>query len=213
MNAKYKINKIFSKLLDRPIYVNILAVFVLLCLIVYTVLKCVDIYTNHNKEVMVPDAKGLQIEEAAPFFKKNMLKYVVVDSTYSKEVSPGAIVEMIPGVNSKVKKNRVVYITVNAKTEKKIAIPDIEDISYRQALALLRSRGFMDIEIKYVLGAYRDLTVGVQYGGQMVKGGTRVPVNAKLILVISDGYMSHNQGDNTDINIESKEIEENESLF
>lgn len=212
MNVKHKKKNIFNKALDMPIYVNILAALALLCLIVFVVLKCIDIYTNHNKAVVVPDVRGLQIEDAEPFFKKNTLKYVVVDSSYSKDATPGAIIEMMPAADLRVKKNRVIYVTVNAKTEKKIAVPDVAEISYREALALLRSRGFTDIEYKYVTGIYKDLTVGVQYGGQMIQSGTRVPVSAKLILVVSDGIESDYQGDSTIIH-NDKKIEGDESWF
>jgi beta-lactam-binding protein with PASTA domain len=213
MSAKHKTENVFDKLLDMPIYVNILAVLALLCLAVYTVLKCVDVYTNHNKAVVVPDVRGLQIEDAAPFFKKNMLRHVAVDSIYSKDAAPGAIVEMMPVANSKVKRNRVVYVIVNAKTEKRIAIPDIANISRREAISLLHSQGFTDIEYKYVSGMYKDLAIEVQYSGQTIQSGTRVPMSAKLILVISDGEISAYQEDSTEVNDNFKKIEGDESWF
>jgi beta-lactam-binding protein with PASTA domain len=213
MNAKRKKENMIDKLLDMPVYVNILAVLALLCLAVYTVLKCIDIYTNHNKAVVVPDVRGLQVEAAAPFFRKNMLRYVVEDSIYSKDSAPGAIVEMRPIANSKVKKNRIVFIIVNAKTEKKTALPDIANISRREAVALLRSHGFTDVEYKYVPGMYKDLAIEVQYGGQTIQSGMRVPASAKLILVISDGEISAYQEDSTEINDNFKEIEGDESWF
>ncbi|MDR2147163.1 MAG: PASTA domain-containing protein [Tannerella sp.] len=202
MSVKPKKN-IFDKLLNLPVYVNLLAIGAVLCLMVYLVLKFVDIYTNHNQAVVVPDVRGLQIEEAEPFLRKNMLKYVLIDSIYSKDHAPGAIVEMMPGANAKVKKNRTVLITVNAKTEKKATIPEVSDISYREAALLLRSRGFTDIEYKYVSGPYRDLAIGVQYGGQMVQSGTRVPLSAKLILVISEGDTYYQDTDTTGENSEN----------
>jgi beta-lactam-binding protein with PASTA domain len=155
----------------------------------------VDSYTNHNQAVTVPDVKGLQIEDAVVFFEKNMLRYVVIDSIYSKQVTPGAIVELTPEANSKVKKNRIVYVTVNAKTEETAAIPEIQDISMRQAKALLNACGFPNVEYKYVEGEYRDLTIGVEYGGQMIETGTRVPLNAKLTLVIGDGNVLEQDAD------------------
>jgi len=179
----FSIGKIFK----MPVYIHILAVFIASCIAVYIVLRCIDSYTNHNQAVLVPDVRGLQIEEAIPFLEQNMLRHVIVDSIFSKDVTPGAIVDLMPEVNSKVKKNRIVYITVNAKTEEMAPIPEVADISFRQAYALLKARGFMDVEYKYVTGEYLDLTVGVEYGGQMVDYGTRVPLAAKLILVISDG--------------------------
>lgn len=186
---------IFNKIFQLPVYIHLLAMIAALCIIIYAVLKGIDVYTNHNQAVHVPDVRGLQVEDAVPFLEQNMLRHVIIDSIYSKEVTPGAIVELLPEANSKVKKNRIVYITVNAKTEETAIIPEIADISFRQAYALLRARGFMDVEWKYVSGEYRDLTVGVEYGGQMINSGTRVPLTAKLILVISDGHVIPNEDD------------------
>jgi beta-lactam-binding protein with PASTA domain len=195
---------VFDNLFKMPIYAHLLVIAALSCLIIYIVLKGIDSYTNHNQAVHIPDVRGLQIEDAAPFFKQNMLRYTIVDSIFSKDVTPGAIVELMPEANAKVKKNRIVYVTVNAKTEETAPIPDIADISFRQAYALLKARGFMDIEYKYVSGEYRDLTVGVEYGGQMINTGTRVPLTAKLILVIGDGHIMPQDSD---------VIEEEESWF
>lgn len=180
---------VFNKFFNLPVYIHVLAMAAVSCILVFFVLKGLDIYTNHNKAVQVPDVRGLQIEDAADFFTRNMLRFEIADSIYSKEVTPGAIVELRPEANAKVKKNRIVYVTINAKTEETAVIPEVTDISFRQAFALLKARGFMDVEWKYVTGEYRDLTVGVEYGGQMINSGTRVPITAKLILVISDGYV------------------------
>ena len=182
-------NSFLNKIFRLPVYIHLLAISTFACITVYIVLKSIDAYTNHNQAVHVPDIRGLQIEEAAPFLEKNLLSYSIVDSVYSKDVTPGAIFELMPEANSKVKKNRTIYITVNAKTEETAIIPDIEDMSYsfRQAYAILKAKGFMGVEWKYVTGEYPDLALGVEYGGQMVKKGARVPLSAKLILVISDG--------------------------
>ncbi|MDR2914704.1 MAG: PASTA domain-containing protein [Tannerella sp.] len=202
----------FDKIFKLPVYIHILAVLTVACITIYIVLKGIDSYTNHNQAVHVPDVRGLQIEDAVPFLQQYMLRYEVVDSIYSKDVTPGAIVELMPEVNSKVKKNRTIYITINAKTEETAPIPEIADISYRQAYALLKARGFMDVEWKYVTGEYRDLTIGVEYGGQMVNSGTRVPLTAKLILVISDGNILPHEGGSA-IEEEPEITEDDESWF
>ncbi|MDR3252471.1 MAG: PASTA domain-containing protein [Tannerella sp.] len=188
-----------DKILGMPIYVHLLAVCALLCLIVFVTLKRIDSYTNHNQAVVVPDVRGLQIEKAAPFFEKNFLRYVIIDSIYSKEVAPGAIIELSPDANAKVKKNRIVYVTVNAKTEEATTIPEIADISYRQAYALLKSRGFAKVDVKYVSSEFRDLAIGVEYGGRMLESGDRVPLTAKIILVVGDGNILSDSADSTDV--------------
>ena len=190
-------NSLFNKIFQLPVYIHLLAISTVACITVYIVLKSIDAYTNHNQAVHVPDIRGLQIEDAVPFLEKNLLSYSIVDSVYSKDVPPGAIFELMPEANSKVKKNRTIYITVNAKTEETAIIPDIEDMSYsfRQAHAILKTKGFMDVEMKYVTGEFLDLALGVEYGGQMVNKGARVPISAKLILVISDGNGSAHRRD------------------
>ena len=188
-------NSLFDKIFKLPVYIHLLAIAAFACITLYIVLKSIDAYTNHNQAVQVPDVRGLQIEDAIPFLEKSLLRHEILDSIYSKDVTPGAIVELTPEVNSKVKKNRIIYITVNAKTEETASIPEIEDISYRQAYALLKARGFMDVEYKYVSGEFLDLAIGVEYRGQMVSSGTRVPLTAKLTLVISDGDIFKNESD------------------
>ena len=204
-----------DKILKKPVYYHILAVLVILCIIVYAVLHFVDKYTNHNQAVYVPDVKGLQIENAKRFFEDNMLRYNVIDSVFRKDITPGAIVELTPRANSKVKKNRIVYITINAKTEETIIVPDITDMSFRQSIALLRARGFQDVEWKYVTSEYRDLTIGIEYGGQMINGGTRVPKSAKLIIILGDGNITHpiNDGDTIEEEKRTEIISGDESWF
>jgi beta-lactam-binding protein with PASTA domain len=197
--------------LKLPVYVHLLSVTGLFCLIVYITLKCVDSYTNHNQAVIVPDVKGLQIEDAMPFFERNMLRYEVIDSIYSKEITPGAIIDLTPEANSKVKKNRIVYITVNAKTEETAPLPEITEISYRQAWAHLKSRGFANVTVEYVASEYRDLTIGVEYNGRKIQSGTKIPLTSHLVLLIGDGGL--NDSDSIRQEENSQVIEGDESWF
>jgi beta-lactam-binding protein with PASTA domain len=189
---------IFRKIFCLPIYIHLLAVLALSLVAIYATLKYIDAYTNHNQAVLVPDVKGLQMEEAIPFLEQNFLRYEVIDSIYSKEFNPGAIVELSPEVNAKVKKNRIISITVNAKTEKSAIIPEVTDLSYRQAYADLKSRGFRYVEKKLVTGEYYDLTVGVEYEGKLVNSGTRVPLTANLFLVVCDGTVGPEENKGSD---------------
>ena len=127
------------------------------------------------------------MEEAAEFFKNNNLRYNVIDSVFSKEVEPGAIVELVPAAGSKVKEGRIVFITVNALTSQMATIPEVEDLSFRQAYALLRARGFESVEIEYVAGDFKDLAVSVELRGKTLEKGEHVPLTAPLVLKVSSG--------------------------
>ena len=180
-------NNFFVKLIKNPYVLNLLLAVVVTCGLIYGTLKWLDKYTRHNEAVVVPDVKGLKMEEAAEFFKNNNLRYNVLDSVFSKEVEPGAIVELVPAAGSKVKEGRIVFITVNALTSQMATIPEVEDLSFRQAYALLRARGFESVEIEYVAGDFKDLAVSVELRGKTLEKGEHVPLTAPLVLKVSSG--------------------------
>ena len=175
------------KLIKSPIVVNLLLAIILTIAIIIGTLQWLDHYTLHNEAVVVPDVKGLTLDEADEFFKNSKLRYNVVDSVFSKDVAPGAIVELVPVAGSKVKENRIVFVTINAQTSQMGKIPEIQDLSFRQAYALLRSIGFSSVEIEYVAGEYKDLAVAVELNQRPLTKGEYVPLNAPLTLKISSG--------------------------
>ena len=171
----------------NPYVLNLLLAIVVVCALMYGTLKSLDVYTRHNEDVVVPDVKGLGIEEAAEFFKSNNLRYNVIDSVFSKSVKPGAVVELVPMAGSKVKEERIVFVTVNALTSQMAAVPEVEDLSFRQAYAILRACGFEKIEIEYVPGDYKDLAIAVELRGRVLEKGEHVPLTAPLVLKVSSG--------------------------
>lgn len=177
----------FVKLLKNPFVINLILMVVVSGVLILGVLKWLDIYTYHNKAVIVPDIKGLNLDEAALFIKNSGLRYNVIDSVFSKDVAPGSIVELIPSPGSKVKEGRILFITINATESQTAEIPEVEDISVRQAYALLKSRGFNNIETKYVPGDYKDLALGLELNGKPLIPGERVLLTAPLLLKVSSG--------------------------
>ena len=173
--------------MQQPIYIHLISAVLVLCFIIFLVLQGLDSYTLHNKAIVVPDVKGLLIEEASIFLRNSGLRYEVVDSVYSKEVKPGAIQEMIPPIGSKVKKGRTIYITLNAKNAQSAAIPDVKNLSFRQGYALIKAQGFLSVETKYVSGPFKDLVIGVELNGKELSPGELVPLTAALILKVSNG--------------------------
>ena len=96
------------KWMKNPYVFSLLLAMVIVCALIYGTLKWLDVYTRHNEAVVVPDVKGLNMEEATEFFENNNLRYNVIDSVFSKDVKPGAIVELVPAAGSKVKEGRIV---------------------------------------------------------------------------------------------------------
>lgn len=175
----------FIKLLKNPITINLFLMAIVSVGLVFGTLAWLDSYTRHNEAVVVPDVKGLTVPKAAEFFTSNGLRYSVIDSVFSKSVAPGAIVDLKPEVGAKVKEGRIVYITVNALSAQTAVLPDVQDLSFRQAYALLKASGFTKIEVVYRKGVYDDLSLGVENNAYVLSPGSSIPLTAPLELIVS----------------------------
>ena len=179
-----KIDKIIK---EQPVLMHLVSAIVVFIVIIFLALQGLNVYTLHNKAITIPDVKGLLMSDASVFLDNNDLRYTIIDSVYTKDVKPGAIVEIIPAIGSKVKKGRILFVTINAHTVQMAAIPNIIDLSLRQGEAQIYAQGFTSVEIKYVQGPYRDLVVGVELQGRALEPGEKVPLTSALILNVGDG--------------------------
>lgn len=145
-------------------------------------------YTEHGIEVEVADVRGMVQAEAEPILGGQQLVLVVIDSTYSDKVPFGTIVDQDPKPGSHAKHGRAVYVTVNASTKRQVTMPDLQDMSYRQAETTLRGMGLeVDTVYDYEPSAYRDLVLDVKSKEGSLRPGQKVPVGTKVRLVVGFG--------------------------
>ncbi|MDL2223607.1 PASTA domain-containing protein [Bacteroidales bacterium OttesenSCG-928-M11] len=172
----------------HPIITSLLAAAVIFLIIVWIVLRWLDSYTMHDKSVEIPrDIIGLTVDQASGLLAEKKLNYVVADSIYVKKAKVGTIFKVTPPEGMNVKEGRTVYLTVYAMQAPLISIPDVTDMSQRQALALLRSIGFENVDVKLVDGPYKNLVVGLESRNVTVNMGERYQNNIPLTLLVSSG--------------------------
>ena len=146
-----------------------------------------DNYTRHDEQKLVPDVIGMTEENAATLILGRELNYDIVDSVFRTGAMPGAVVDQDPKAGSFVKKDRKIYLIVNAKSAQMTALPDVVDLSLRQAGALLTGADFKIKEVIYKPSDYRDLVLEVLYDGKIVNAGEEIPTSSELILNVGDG--------------------------
>lgn len=167
---------------------NIVLAGVVLALILIFLIIWLRDYTQHGEEVDVADVRGIVCEEAEPLLADQGLVLVVIDSTYSDKVPFGTIVDQDPKPNSHAKHGRAVYVTINATTKRQVAMPNLQDMSYRQAETTLRGMGLrVDSIYEYEPSTYRDLVLDVKYNGESVQPGDKLAVGSKVRLVVGFG--------------------------
>jgi len=177
----------WEKIYKNIIFRNLVLAILLMVVLVLGISWWLKIYTHHGDSVEVPNVKAMRLDVAKPLFETNELSYQVIDSTYNKTVSPGTIIETIPPVGSKVKRGRTIFIRLNSYTAGMISIPDVRDVSQRQATAMLKALGFEKINTRWVEGQFRDLVIGLEYQGRILQIKEKVPANAVLTLLVSQG--------------------------
>ena len=205
------IKEFFSFKTNKFFWLNIVAMIVVVVVMIFGVLKWMDVYTHHGETVVVPDVKGMTTEEAAKMFRNRGLVAVISDTKYVKDKAAGIILELKPGAGEKVKEVRTVYLTVNTLDVPLRVIPDVADnSSLRQAQAKLLSAGFKLNEVQLVNGE-KDWVYGVKYQGRQLTAGEKIPMGASLTLMVGDGAGDTVEEDSIDIDLDTEEPVASES--
>jgi len=173
----------------NPFFISAVAVIVLLIVLFWGAFRWLDSYTNHGKLIIVPDLYGLSEQEAEQILthKDKNLRYEIIDSIFVKGKKAGAIMEQNPEAGSIVKKERKIYLIINARSPRKVILPDLRDVSLRQAEAIITSMGLKIGDYEYVPSEYKDLVQDVKYGNRIAAPGTRITEGASVTLLVGKG--------------------------
>lgn len=180
---------IFDKSDLKFVGINIGIAVLIGILIIVSLITWLRGYTQHGVEVVVEDVRGMVVAEAEPILASNGLHMVVVDSTYSDKVPFGTIVDQDPKPDSHAKHGRAVYVVINASGKRQITMPNLQDMSYRQAETTLRGMGLIvDSVYEYEPSAFRDLVLDVKMEDTIsVQPGDKIAVGTKVRLVVGFG--------------------------
>lgn len=162
------------------------AIVIVVSLVVIT-LFALNIYTHHGESETIPDLRGLYINEAEEILSNHGLFPEIIDSVFNKDKKLGTVIEQIPGPNSTVKKNRPIFLIINSRQIRQIPVPDIRDISFRQATAMIKAIGLNVSRVEYKPSEYKDLVIDLKYNGMSVTPGMRIPMGSMMILVVGNG--------------------------
>lgn len=144
-------------------------------------------FTHHNQYRVVPDLKGMTVAEAESALWSRSLVMEVSDSIYDSYSKPGTVVIQTPKAGSKIKDNRMVYVTIRSYSTQQTSIPAVVDMSLRQGMSMLQSAGLTSIVVERIPSEFSDLIYGVKMNGLTLNPGDKVPINAKITLVVGDG--------------------------
>ncbi|MGI9545776.1 MAG: PASTA domain-containing protein [Flavobacteriaceae bacterium] len=173
---------------SRVFLINLGLAFLALILISFLALQWLKKSTNHGEFVQVPDLSKLSVTEMRDVIENSNLRYVVLDSAnYNPEFPRFSIIEQDPPAGNKVKQKRKIYVTVNPSGYKKVTIPNVIQVTQRNAASMLRAVGLDVQRVTYIDELGRDMVYYIKYKGKTINPGDKLPKTSKIELVCGNG--------------------------
>lgn len=141
---------------------------------------------HQDAKITVPDVRGMSEKEAIKLLQAKDLVPVIIDSNYKKEAKPGEILNQDPICSLLVKPGRKIYLTVNQYSPPVIQMPNLVDLSLRQAQVVARSYD-LNITVQYRPAGCKGCVVEQLYKGKPIKAGTPVVRESNIVLVVGEG--------------------------
>ena len=163
---------------------NTIAAIGIIILFVLLNMLALRIYTQHGESITIPDLHKKTSAEAFKIIKELDLRLQIRDSVYSRETPPGTVFDQFPKAGMKVKENRTVFITLCALNQEMIPMPQLTDISYRQALNIIESTGLVAGNIEYRPSEFPNLVLDQKVEEKSVRVGELIPKGSVVDLVL-----------------------------
>ena len=163
---------------------NLTIAVVIVVALVVGAMVFLNVVTQHNREIEVPDFSNMSVAEAEYAAAQAGMRVEVTDSVFVKRMKRGAVYRQNPSAGSMVKKGRRVVLTINAVNAKKVTMPNLVGLSLRQAKAELLSGGLVLNRLVYVQDMATNNVLRQLKGNREIEPGTMIDSETAIDLVL-----------------------------
>jgi beta-lactam-binding protein with PASTA domain len=173
-----------------------------LILFAFIVMKWLNISTNHDQKIEVPDLQKMSLNEVEEALEDLDLKLFVIDSaSYNPDYPKKSVIDQDPEPGDFVKENRKIYLTLNPSGYGNVEVPNVFGNTKRQVTSQLRAIGFrISANPIYVSDIAKDVVRGLKFDGKDLKAGDQIPKNSVITLKLGDGNGSGKYSQSSDNN-------------
>lgn len=179
------------------VMINLLIILAIAIMGIFIAYFFIALFTKHGEETAVPKVENMSYTKAVELLHSKGFNVDIRDSLFLDNVKPGYVIEQFPRPNSVVKPGRKIFLYINSVHPKEVVIDDgadrtalaLKNWSQRQAKARLTELGFKNVRTVTVLGA-DDRVVKVLANGKTVFKMQKIPVNAAIVIEVSDGRLN-----------------------
>ena len=161
-----------------------LGVFIVLILIIIFSLNA---YTGHGETIAVPDLSGINKTKLDSALSNLELKHAIIDSVYLNNKPKGSVVDQTPTPGFHVKAGRTVYVTVVAMQPQRVKMPNLVDLTLRQATQRLETYGLKVGKTSYQPDIAKNVILKQLWKGRKIHPDSLVVKGSSIDLVLGDG--------------------------
>jgi beta-lactam-binding protein with PASTA domain len=136
---------------------------------------------------VIPDFRGLAYQDVISAQENKDYKFSVIDSVFDPGKPGGSVITQDPLPGSKVKKNRMVYLTITSMVPEKTTKPELRDLTLRQAQTMLDSAGLKLGKLNYIKSFDEDAVQNQLYKGRFIRAGTELDKGSAISLMVGMG--------------------------
>jgi len=174
---------LFTRLFLRHLLLSVGVTLVL----VWVVLMSLSWYTNHNEYIIVPDYRTLDFRQVQADPANASYRFQVIDSVFDVTKTGGSILSQDPLPGSKVKRDRMVYLTIASLVPEKTVMPELRDLTLRQAQSLLEAAGLKLGNLSYIRTFDEDAVQNQFHKGKVTRAGTEIDKGSVISLSVGMG--------------------------
>lgn len=186
MNEKSKKKKAFRFLRDKWFYISLIIMLLLVVGALFYTFKKLDKFTRHGEEFPVPDMVGMNYDEALEVYQDE-LTFILLDSIYVKDFPEGAVYQQDPAAGQNVKKGRNVYIIRTNIAPEIVKMPNLRNLSLRQAMVSLNMVGLKVDKLEFVDYFARNAVIEQKIKDNVINPNDDVVKGSAVTLVVGLG--------------------------
>lgn len=139
--------------------------------IISVILSLLKWYTHHGEAYRVPALVGLTPDQINQLTTIDNFDVIIIDSVFDSRQPKGTVLIQDPTPETFVKKNRKIYLTTVAVLPEQIKMPNLVDLTLRQAKATIETYGLKLGMINYVPDIAANAVLGQFYKGVEIEPG------------------------------------------
>ena len=178
---------LFRFIISRKFFIQLAIAAGIVIVLFFVLTRYLSVYTQHGQELTVPDFNGMTLHQIDSAGYGDVYDFYVIDSMYDDNNKKGAVVIQSPLPGTTVKRGRNIYFTIVASTPEMVIMPDLKDLTLRQAINILESGNLKTGKLIYKPSFDKNAVLEQFFSGDTIHPGDTLVKGSAIDLIVGTG--------------------------